>query len=262
MSFEEIRFSQMYTCGDHYHRSKGERAEIRFENLQTGTKRVIVDDSGRIQGFPGIAHRDLISKYSDALNSEQIRYPSRISLLGQQYALIWQIQPDGRYWEDDGFGATSEDEIKLYARLDEEGCFVEPFRLYSIGRNQIYGTDAEKQLLHRFHLQEDPVSSMYQHIPDMISTIREKLRYGETCSVDYLIPGTVYQATLCLIQDDEFWVVEARMAKQYSDYYLLGWLKYLPLEEQIQYLNTGCTVEAEKKLVYLLQKAQEKGAWL
>ncbi len=40
----------------------------------------------------------------------------------------WMVQPDGRYWEDeDGFGMTSDDEVWLYADINDRGEFVTPF---------------------------------------------------------------------------------------------------------------------------------------
>lgn len=48
--------------------------------------------------------------------------------------MVWEIQPDGRYWEDDdGFGGESDLEILLYTYLDDKGNFTGSFRTYSIG---------------------------------------------------------------------------------------------------------------------------------
>ena len=45
--------------------------------------------------------------------------------------MIWTIQLDGRFWEDEeGFGGTSDNEIRLSAILDKNGRFITPFRLY------------------------------------------------------------------------------------------------------------------------------------
>ena len=150
MSIDDIRFSQMQTFGNHLYRREGEIAEIIFENTRTGIRKTIVDDSGRIMDFPGIAHPNLVSLYYRGYLDRQIRYYSHISLLDGQYALIWRIQPDGRYWEDDdGFGGTSEDEIDLYAHIEEDGNFVEPFRIFSVGSSLFYGTEEEKKQLIR-----------------------------------------------------------------------------------------------------------------
>ena len=46
------------------------------------------------------------------------------------FILYWTIQPDGRYYADDGgFGEESQIEIELYAFLNENGEFVSQFRL-------------------------------------------------------------------------------------------------------------------------------------
>ena len=53
--------------------------------------------------------------------------------------MIWQVQPDGMYWRDeDGFGITPDEEIRLYALIDGEGRFTGPFRLYNIGVTDYY----------------------------------------------------------------------------------------------------------------------------
>ena len=63
MSIEDIRFSQTHTFGDHLYRREGQIAEIILENTKTGLRKTIVDDTGRIMGFPGIAHPELVSLY-------------------------------------------------------------------------------------------------------------------------------------------------------------------------------------------------------
>lgn len=51
--------------------------------------------------------------------------------------LLWQVQPDGYYWADeDGYGMTPDEEVTLYADIDETGHFTGPFRLYRIGRQK------------------------------------------------------------------------------------------------------------------------------
>ena len=92
MSIDDIRFSQTRTFGDHLYRREGEKAEIIFKNTRTGIRKTIVDDAGRIIGFPGIAHPELVSSYYKRCLGDRIRFSSYISLLDGQYALIWQIQ--------------------------------------------------------------------------------------------------------------------------------------------------------------------------
>lgn len=53
--------------------------------------------------------------------------------------MVWEVQPDGRYWEDeDGFRGTSDPEVKLYSHIDTLGCFSAPFRLYQVGVQKLY----------------------------------------------------------------------------------------------------------------------------
>lgn len=46
--------------------------------------------------------------------------------------LVWTVQPDGRYWADDD-GFDMDDEINLYAYVDDDGDFLSKFRIYDIG---------------------------------------------------------------------------------------------------------------------------------
>ena len=42
--------------------------------------------------------------------------------------VMWQINPDGRYYQDDdGFGMTDDDEIALWGKIDRTGKVVVPF---------------------------------------------------------------------------------------------------------------------------------------
>ena len=258
MSIDDIRFSQTRTFGDHLYRREGEKAEIIFKNTRTGIRKTIVDDAGRIIGFPGIAHPELVSSYYKRCLGDRIRFSSYISLLDGQYALIWQIQPDGRYWEDDdGFGGTSDDEIYLYAHIDEAGNFIEPFRLFSVGSNRFYGTDEEEEAAHTLASGDDPLSCLRKHIPIMLDVMREQLMIRESGSTCYNIPGTIYQAELSLDQKQDEWCVLASMRKIKSDTSFFGGLEFLPLEEQREYLRTEKAVEdAERVLTQLFYAVQ------
>lgn len=128
--------SQWYTYGAHLYRQKGEVAKVVFSNREKGIRRVIVDDSGLIHNFPGIEDEDKIREHLNE-GSMQPRIRFRTDFCKKpdgRIMMIWEIQPDGRYWEDeDGFGGESDAEIRLYTYLDERGRFTGPFRLYNIG---------------------------------------------------------------------------------------------------------------------------------
>ncbi len=261
MSIEDMRFSQMTTFGDHLYRHKGEIAEIIMENTRTGIQKTIVDDAGMIVDFPGFAYPNLVSLYNDGVPSGRIRFRSDISKLGEQYALVWQIQPDGRYWEDDdGFGMTSDDEIDLYARFDETGHFTEAFHLYSIGSNKLYGTDAEEQLIETLRMKADPLTSLREHTSEMLEVMKEQIKTPENGKAECFIPGTIYQAAFELRTELGKWYVRASIKKRYSDTCLVGYLQFAPHEEQMAYLNSAQALEdAEKTLMILLSQIKRKG---
>lgn len=50
----------------------------------------------------------------------------------------WMIQPDGWYWaDDDGFGCTTDKSITMYAVIGNNGEFIGPFTLFSIGNERV-----------------------------------------------------------------------------------------------------------------------------
>ena len=261
MSIEDMRFSQMITFGDHLYRHKGQIAEIIMENTRTGVRKTIVDDDGIIVGFPGFAYPDLVSLYNNGIPNARIRFRSDISRLGEQYALIWQIQPDGRYWEDDdGFGMTTDDEIDLYAHFDETGHFTEPFHLFSIGSSTLYGTDAETQLIETLRMKTDPLTSLREHASEMLDVMKEQIKTPEKGTAEYCVPGTIYQAAFDLRTELGKWYVRASMKKRYSDTCLVDFLQFAPQEEQVVYLNSAQALEdAEKTLTNLLYSIKRKG---
>lgn len=126
--------SRWYTYGAHLYRHAGEEIDVVFTNGKKGVTRTIVDDGGFIQCFPGVEQETKAAVQS-------VRYDTRIRfrtdferLPDGKILMIWQIQPDGRYWEDeDGYGMTPDEEIRLYSLIDDEGRFDGPFRLYNIG---------------------------------------------------------------------------------------------------------------------------------
>ena len=100
-----------------------------------------------IQSFPGIDEEDYEIFCHDCVERTNpylegppidacVRFGADFGRLPDDsgYYMTWCIQPDGRYYEDeDGFGAERQDEISLYALLDEEGRFTTKFRLRDVG---------------------------------------------------------------------------------------------------------------------------------
>ncbi len=136
------QLSQWVTFGDHLYRYEGEVAAVEFVNKEYGIRKWIVDNNGYIQNYPGLENPE---EWLDAWESErelepQICFRTDFTLMDDNTILmVWEIQPDGRYWEDeDGFGGKSDSEIRLYTYLDEKGNFTAPFRTYNIGIKKFY----------------------------------------------------------------------------------------------------------------------------
>lgn len=129
--------SQDVTFGAHLYRRKGEIAEVVFTHRARHIQRIIVDDDGRICGFPGFYEPEEITRHMEdgKLPEPVIRFRTDFQKEPDgRFLMVWEVQPDGRYWEDDdGFGGTSDPEICLYSYIDEEGRFTNPFRIYNIG---------------------------------------------------------------------------------------------------------------------------------
>lgn len=129
-------FTRWVTFGAHLCRQAGESSEVEFVDEGSGKRRRIVDNGGRIIRFPGIEKGEWL-KFLESENSLQptVRFRTEFRKYDDtHYIMVWQVQPDGRYWEDsDGFGASGGEEICLYALLDCSGRFTGPFRIYSVG---------------------------------------------------------------------------------------------------------------------------------
>ena len=124
-------FSHKYSYG------LRENPEIIFTSDRTGSQRAITDKKGRFVGFPGIVKE---KEWTSHLTEEGcldpvIRYRTDfVKFDDHSYMILWEVQPDGRYWADeDGFGMTSDEEICLYALLDLDGNYIGPFRVYKVG---------------------------------------------------------------------------------------------------------------------------------
>lgn len=118
----------------------GRGEPVYFIDESRGIQKPIVDLNGNICNFPGFAQEDLwVSQVDPCYLKPLIRFCTSFERRGDRLIMLWEIQPDGRYWEDeDGFGGTSDAEVTLYTFLDENGDFTGPFRVYSIGAHDYY----------------------------------------------------------------------------------------------------------------------------
>ena len=138
---ERYPFTRWYTYGNHRYRYEGQRADVEFVSEATGKRVLLVDNNGFIRSFPGIVKGDwtkLLTTRKYLL--PQVRFRSDFQKYDDEhYMMIWQIQPDGRYWaDDDDFGIEDDVEIRLYALIDKDGKFEGPFRVYNAGNKPYF----------------------------------------------------------------------------------------------------------------------------
>lgn len=114
---------------------RGEDCSICFVDENRGIRKVIVDSFGVIQNFPGIVKEDFwVKEVAPNFLKEQVRFRSEFEKRENGWIFLWQMQPDGMYWADDGgFGADNDLEVVLYTYLDLNGDFTGPFRIYKVG---------------------------------------------------------------------------------------------------------------------------------
>lgn len=118
----------------------GRGEPVYFIDESRGIQKPIVDLDGNICNFPGFVQEDLwVSQVDPCYLKPLIRFRTSFGQRDGRLIMYWEIQPDGRYWEDeDGFGGTSDAEVTLYTFLNENGDFTGPFRVYRIGTHDYY----------------------------------------------------------------------------------------------------------------------------
>ena len=121
---------------------RGEDCSVCFVDENRDVRKVIVDSFGIIQNFPGIVKEDFwVKEVAPNFLKEQVRFRSEFEKREDGWIFLWQVQPDGWYWADEGgFGAEKDSEVVLYTYLDLNGDFTGPFRIYQLG-NAGYSMD-------------------------------------------------------------------------------------------------------------------------
>jgi len=173
---------------------RGEDCSICFADENRGIRKVIVDSFGVIQNFPGIVKEDFWVKHvAPNYLKQQVRFRSSFEKRDNGWIFLWQLQPDGWYWADEGgFGAENDLEVVLYTYLDLNGDFTGPFRIYQLG-NAGYSMDrflgyharSQKRAMEAISDNEPPVvypSEIFpqllgghtNHISDVFYQLRDK----------------------------------------------------------------------------------------
>lgn len=126
----------------------GHNPEVILQDKELSYSRVLVDKTGVILNFPGIEKGSWTKYIEGSFRFEkgivEFRTTFEIKKEGG-FQMLWQIQPDGRYWADsDGFGMENDTELILYADLNDMGDFTGPFRIYKIDGKRVDERQKEK----------------------------------------------------------------------------------------------------------------------
>lgn len=257
MSTKDITFNHYVTWGDNFYGTPNfDRHPVILENARLGISETIVGADGRIKNFPGIAHAEVVNEYTTRYALERIHFCSSIENLDGMWALVWQVEPEGRYWEDDyGFGATSRVEVNLYARLDERGHFIEPFHLYEVNDRMVYGTRAEMELVASMADDRKAMAYLRDEIGPMVAEAAAHLADREDAYVTRLLPGTCLEARLHVYQREGSWVVGACVGKRFEYAWANDFSGRKSDEELERYLATDEAVEdALRELEYCYER--------
>lgn len=234
-----IIFSQAYTHGTDLAGIGIGTTEIMFENRNLGIKRKIIDESGMIMNFPGIAYPNLIAAYTESLKIPYVNWFSYITSLEKHNAFIWQVQPCDYLSSDQQYIKKNPgDQIELFSLFDDNGLFIQPFHLFSIGRNELYNSAAEEDLAATLNSEDNPSESFQNEIPLMLDQLALYLKKGLECSKSYNIPGTVLKVTLTLQNEGTKWFVDVSVKKRFSNTSKVGYLWISSREEQLGYLKS------------------------
>lgn len=131
---EAMYLTETVTFGMHPHRTADEDSSVFFVDENRGIRKKIIDAYGNIRNFPGIIKEEFWVKHT-APNylKQQVRFRSSFEKRDNGWIFLWQVQPDGWYWADEGgFGAEKDWKVVLYTFVDWNGDFTAPFRIYQL----------------------------------------------------------------------------------------------------------------------------------
>ena len=178
---ETVYLTATVTFGMHPYRSADEDSSVFFVDENRGIRKMIIDSRGNIQNFPGVIKEDFWVKYvAPNYLKQQVRFRSSFEKRDNGWIFLWQLQPDGWYWADEGgFGAENDSEVVLYTYLDLNGDFTGPFRIYQLGNA---GYSMDRFLGHHAKSQKRAMEAISDNEPPVVypSDIFPQLLGGRT----------------------------------------------------------------------------------
>lgn len=218
---------------------------VYFVDEQHGIRTLLVDGTGTIQNFPGIIKEDFwTNQVSPNAMKPEIRFGTSFDQRNDRWIMRWQIQPDGRYWADEGgFGIEDDLEVTLYTYIDQHGQFTGPFRIYQLG-NQPYTLD-------RF---EYALEKKYPQALEMLKAGKLEVS-GYEYPEDILFPRLMYTPDSRSHNRNEYSLWDRREALDYWNHEILS-RKLLEATEILlktdktleQIGNYGCRYEIQASM--------------
>lgn len=155
------------TFGMHPYRSADEDSSVFFVDENRGIRKMIIDAYGNIQNFPGIIKEEFWVKHvAPNYLKQQVRFRSSFKKRDNGWIFLWQLQPDGWYWADEGgFGAEKDWEVVLYTYLDLNGDFTGPFRIYQL---DVTGYSLDRFLGHHASSQKTAMKAISDNEPPVV----------------------------------------------------------------------------------------------
>lgn len=233
--------NQYVTFGRNGH---GETAEVVLNDPEHNYQKVIVDHDGFFADFPGIVQgrwtRYLVGKYD--FEKGRVCFRTSFEKQGNGYRCFWEIQPDGRYWADEGgFGAENDAEIILYANLDARGVFKEPFRIYTINGRRVEEADEKDDRPKNRHTLEYLVSDTLSRLFVLLNEkIPDTGNFDPVCYC-FDIPNSCYQANIA-IENSKLYENKRYMrvfvARKYDDMAVNHYYSHLTSDEMRAYIQS------------------------
>ncbi len=242
------------------------REMTEFVNPSKEIRKKIVDEKGAILDFPGIEHPELIKQMlHEGSMDPYVEY--RTEFHHQEdgsWMMIWQIQPDGRYWADEyGFGGENDAEIRLYTYLNENGKFTAPFRIYNVGVTEYFGTDREDRMETERQGRNNSIGfdeSMSKILPVIRKAFAErKSKMSEKYGIKFDIAESQNMGILTIQPNcgsDSYLMLQ--VVRQGSDRAYTDFLKRGTIEEIYEYLeNDDCEQELKEAMKRLSDSVDE-----
>ncbi len=233
------------------------REMTEFVNPSKGIRKVIVNKNSDILDFPGIENYEIVRQLiQNGSTSPMVRYRTEFEKQSDgSHIMIWQIQPEGRYWEDDdGFGGEDDSEIRLYSYLDEDGKFTIPFRIYNVDNTKYFGTDREEQMAEARKRRKEMGSfeeSMDQVLAAAAKTVLKHLNSGRSsCEVKFEIAESQNTGYLIVkLERSQIFYVMLHVVRDGLNTAYTDFLKTGTLEEVTRYLKSKSGQKGMKQAV-------------